>query len=285
MPILPVYQKLSDLLERHTGQILVANRHWRAETALKPLMRENLIPDLESLMAILDGDSYGSLARQCVEAMINNETCFFRDQPNFALLSGPVVDSLREHRRAAKRLRIWSAACSTGQEAYSLAMVFAENPEKWSGWNIQITATDVSRTALAQARGGRYSQFEIQRGLPVRMMLNHFTQEGEDWIVDPALRKYIHFSEHNILTPSPQIGPFDIILCRNTLMYLSVDKRKVALNLLGDALAPDGMLMLGAAETVIGQTDIFRSSKDFRGFYEKDPGQAAQEISPARKTA
>lgn len=285
MPTIPIYQKLSDLLERHTGQVLVSNRHWRAEVALKPLMRENSIPDLDTLIAILDGDSHSALVRQCVEAMINNETCFFRDQPNFALLTGPVIDSLRERRRAHKRLRIWSAACSTGQEAYSLAMVFAENPEKWSGWNIQITATDVSRTALVQARQGRYSQFEIQRGLPVMMMLNYFTQEGEDWLVDPALRNYIHFAEHNILTPSPPMGPFDIILCRNMLMYLSADKRKIALDVLGGALALDGMLMLGAAETVIGQTEKFCSSRDFRGFYEKCHGQIAPEISASRMTA
>ncbi len=284
MAIGPIYQKLSDLLERYTGQVLLANRHWRAEVALKPLMRENLIPDLDSLIAILDADANSLLARQCVEAMINNETCFFRDQPNFALLTGPVIDSLREQRRMSKRLRIWSAACSTGQEAYSLAMVFAENPEKWQGWNIQIIATDVSRTVLARARQGRYSQFEIQRGLPVKMMINYFTQDGEDWVVDANLQKLVSFSEHNILKPAAQLGSFDVILCRNMLMYLSEDKRKIALERLSGAMAIDGMLMLGAAETVIGQTEKFRSSRDFRGFYEKSQNDAAQIISGERLT-
>lgn len=184
----------------------------------------------------------------------------------------------------SKRLRIWSAACSTGQEAYSLAMVFAENPEKWQGWNIQIIATDVSRTVLARARQGRYSQFEIQRGLPVKMMINYFTQDGEDWVVDANLQKLVSFSEHNILKPAAQLGSFDVILCRNMLMYLSEDKRKIALERLSGAMAIDGMLMLGAAETVIGQTEKFRSSRDFRGFYEKSQNDAAQIISGERLT-
>jgi chemotaxis protein methyltransferase CheR len=280
-----IYQKLSTLLERQTGQILVANRHWRVEMALKPLMRENSIPDIDTLVAILYDEPNGTLSRQCVEAMINNETCFFRDQANFALLTGPVIDAIRQHRQSSKRLRIWSAACSTGQEPYSLAMTFAENPEKWRDWNIQIMATDVSSAALDQAREGRYSQFEIQRGLPVMMMLKYFTQDGEEWVANPALRKMVSFNEHNMLMPPHHMGQFDVILCRNMLMYLCDEKRKAVLDLLTGVMATDGILMLGAAETVIGQSDKLRSSNEFRGFYEKNDRPAADSVFAQRISA
>lgn len=265
------YQLLSAVLEKHTGQTVLANRHWRIDMALKPVMRRNSIPDLQTLAALIEIDADPKLTVACVEAMVNNETSFFRDQPNFALLTGPVLDTLRERRMARKRLRIWSVACSTGQEPYSLAMAISDNPEKWRGWNIQILATDVSTSALAQAREGRYSQFEIQRGLPVMQMLRHFEQQGEEWVAKDALRRMVTFAEHSILSPARQFGRFDVVLCRNMLMYLSEDKRGLVLETLGAALEDDGLLMLGAAETVIGQTQKFRASKGFRGFYETTP--------------
>jgi chemotaxis protein methyltransferase CheR len=262
------YQMLSNLLEIHTGQVLLSNRHWRVEMALKPVMRRNSIPDIHTLVSLLGTDGDKILMRETVEAMINNETCFFRDQANFALLTGPLLDAIREQRSAHKRIRIWSSACSTGQEAYSIALSIMENPEKWRGWTVQIMATDVSTSALAQAKAGRYSQFEIQRGLPVMLMLKHFTQSGEEWIASDALRRMVTFTEHNMLEKPQHLGKFDLILCRNMLMYLCENKRKQVLDQLSDAIAPDGMLVLGAAETVIGQTEKFRSSLEFRGFYE-----------------
>ncbi len=262
------YEKLSKLLEQHTGQALVANRHWRIEMALKPLMRENSIPDIETLVSILIMGADDDLLRKCMEAMINNETCFFRDQANFALLTGPVLDSIREQRAHTKRIRIWSAACSTGQEPYSMAMMIMENEEKWRGWDIQLIASDISKVALDQAKSGRYSQFEIQRGLPVKLMMKYFTQDGEEWVAKDNLRKMIKFGDHNLLNSILHTSQCDIILCRNMLMYLSEDKRRAALDRLSDAVAPDGILMLGAAETVIGQTERLTSSREFRGFYE-----------------
>jgi chemotaxis protein methyltransferase CheR len=269
------YQTLSKLLEKQTGQILLANRHWRVEMALKPVMRRNSIPDIKTLVSLLSANTDEALTRECVEAMINNETCFFRDQANFALLTGPMLDSLRQQRMAHKRVRIWSAACSTGQEAYSIAIAIMENAEKWRGWNVQIMATDVSIAALAQAKAGRYSQFEIQRGLPVMLMLKYFRQDGEEWVAKDELRKMVTFSEHNMLTPPHRLGKFDLILCRNMLMYLCENRRKEVLDQLAGAIAPDGMLVLGAAETVIGQTEKFRSSQEFRGFYEATSRPAA----------
>lgn len=262
------YNTLSAALEKYTGQIVPANRHWRIDMALKPLMRRNSVPDLQTLAALIEIDADPKLTRACVEAMVNNETSFYRDQPNFALLTGPVLDNIRELRMERKKLRIWSAACSTGQEAYSLAITIAENAEKWRGWTIQILGTDVSASALAQAREGRYSQFEIQRGLPVLQMLRHFEQKGEEWVAKDSIRKMVTFTEHNMLTPVRHFGRFDVILCRNMLMYLSDDKRTRILESIAPSLEDGGLLMLGAAETVIGQTQKLRASKEFRGFYE-----------------
>ena len=281
------YQLLSNLLESHTGQILLANRHWRIEMALKPVMRRNSIPDIATLMSLLGADADNGLVREIVEAMINNETCFFRDQANFALLTGPLLDSIRDKRMNTKRLRIWSSACSTGQEAYSIAMAMAENAEKWRGWAVQIVATDVSMGALSQAKAGRYSQFEIQRGLPVMLMLKYFYQDGENWVAKDELRHKLTFSSHNMLTSPRSLGTFDLILCRNMLMYLCEKRRKEVLDNLASAIAPDGLLVLGAAETVIGQTDKFRSSPEFRGFYEATARQiiSASTFGPSRKIA
>jgi chemotaxis protein methyltransferase CheR len=263
------HRQLADLLKRHSGQQLMANRHWRVEMALKPVMRRHSIPDMAVLSSLLSSDGEPALVRECVEAMINNETCFYRDQANFALLTGPVLDSIREKRKSTRRLRIWSAACSAGQEPYSLAMFFADNPEKWAGWNIQIFASDVSTSALAQARRGRYSQFEIQRGLPVMLMLKYFDQDDTDWQLKDKVRKSVSFATHNLLDSPRNLGVFDLILCRNMLMYLCDENRRQVLENLANAQTPDGILMLGAAETVIGQTDRFEASREFRGFYER----------------
>ena len=279
------YRALSALLEKHTGQTLLPNRHWRIDMALKPLMRQNSIPDLDTLISLIEIDADPRLTKACVEAMVNNETCFFRDQANFALLTGPVFDMLREHRMATKRLRIWSAACSTGQEPYSLAMSISENADKWRGWNVQIFATDVSGSALTQARAGRYSQFEIQRGLPVMQMLRYFEQQGEEWIAKDSLRKMVAFTEHNMLASARHLGMFDVILCRNMLMYLSDDKRGQVLDYIAPMLANDGILMLGAAETVIGQTQRFKASQEFRGFYQPASAAAVTKPMEYRRTA
>lgn len=263
-----MHRQLAELLRKHSGQQLMANRHWRVDMALKPVMRRHSIPEMAVLTELLSTESDGDLVRECVEAMINNETCFFRDQANFALLTGPVLDFLREQRSATKRLRIWSAACSTGQEPYSLAMHFANNPEKWSDWHIHIHATDLSSQALQQARAGRYSQFEIQRGLPVMLMLKYFDQYETDWQLKDTVRKMVSYGQHNLLEKTQGAGVYDLILCRNMLMYLCNDNRKQVLENLANSIVRDGIMMLGAAETVIGQTERFQASREFRGFYE-----------------
>ena len=274
------HQILSSLLEKHTGQVVSANRHWRLEMALKPLMRRYAIPDSDTLAAVIKSGTDRQLAIDCVEAMINNETCFFRDQPNFALLTGPLLDAMRAKNLQTKTLRIWSAACSTGQEPYSIAVMISENAEKWRDWTVEIVATDVSGGALKQARDGRYSQFEIQRGLPVVLMLKYFTQTGDSWQIQDAVKKRVTFREQNMLDPLRYRGKFDIVLCRNMLMYLSDDKRRIVLDTIAQSLSPGGMVMLGAAETVIGQTEKLQASREFRRFYEAAKPAALKPLPP-----
>lgn len=263
----PTLRYLAALLEQRTGQQIGPNRLWRIETVLKALLKERGIADLQLLMtALIDGRDV-TLASEVVEALLNNETFFFRDAPAFEQLRKGALDQLRIARSTSRRLSIWCAGCSTGQEAYSLAMMFADAPARWEGWTVDITATDVSEAAVERARAGFYSQFEIQRGLPVGAMLRWFEQVGQDWRVKRDLARYIRFRRHNLLTA--QTGQFDLILCRNVLLYFSTDRRREAFDRLAASLQPDGFLMLGAGETVIGQTDAFVSSPEHRGLYRK----------------
>ncbi|HEV2568309.1 CheR family methyltransferase [Sphingomonas sp.] len=263
---------LTALLEQRTGQQIGPNRVWRVETVLKSLMKERGIADLRALAEAVESRRDPGLAGDVVEALLNNETFFFRDAQMFDQLRTTVLEQFRERRATSRRLSIWCAGCSTGQEAYSLAMIFADNPVRWNGWTIDITATDVSDAALAKAKSGFYTQFEIQRGLPVTSMLRWFDQVGPDWRVKRELSRYLRFRRHNLLMA--QTGRFDLILCRNVLLYFSPDRRREAFDRLADSLAPDGLLMLGAGETVIGQTDAFISAPDARGLYARSPAKA-----------
>lgn len=266
---------LATLLEQRTGQQIGPNRLWRVETVLKSLMKERGIANLEALVAALGSDCDAALATDVVEALLNNETFFFRDAQAFNLVRDGALETLREARATTtRRLSIWCAGCSTGQEAYSLAMIFADAQAKWEGWTIDITATDVSEAAIAKARAGFYSQFEIQRGLPVAQMLRWFDQVGEDWRVKRELARHLRFRRHNILMA--QTGRFDLILCRNVMLYFSPERRREAFDRLAASLVPDGYLMLGAGETVIGQTDAFMSAPELRGLYRRATSQMAK---------
>jgi chemotaxis protein methyltransferase CheR len=270
---------LDGLLEARTGQQLVAGRQWRIETALKPVARALGLDGIDALVARLVSAKDDVLATRVVEALLNNETSFFRDPGVFDLLGSTAFDRIRTARQHSKQIRIWSAGCSTGQEAYSLAIMLREAEARWAGWSLNIAATDVSEAALSRAREGRYSQFEIQRGLPVRTMLRWFEQDGGEWRVDARLRRMIRFAPHSLLMPPP--GQFDIILCRNVLMYFAPATRRLVFDRLHEALAHDGVLMLGAGETVIGQTTRFASDPSLRGLY----GVAKEKEQPERKVA
>ena len=259
---------LGGLLEARTGQRLSTGRYWRIEAALKGVMRLRHLPTLAHLVASLAAGRDQGLADDVVDALLNNETYFFRDRAPFELLINGALPRLQQARLSKRKLSLWCAGCATGQEAYSLAMAFAEDPVRWRGWTIDILATDVSASAIERAREGRYSQFEVQRGLPVVQMLRWFSEESNGhWQISPVLRRAIRFEVHDLRNPAPDPGCFDAILCRNTLLYFSQEMRRQTFTRLAEASAEDACLMLGAAETVIGHTNAFTPDPDCRGLY------------------
>ena len=258
---------LAGLLESRTGQQLAMSRRWRIETALGGLMRERGIDSLDQLITVLVTGREPWLAGEVVDALLNNETFFFRDRAAFDLVLKGVLPRLQRARESEKRISIWCAGCSTGQEAYSLAMSFLDERVRWQGWKIDILATDVSRTAIERARQGVYSQFEVQRGLSVLQMMRWFTdEEGQQWRISKQVRDMVRFDVHN-LTEAPPRGRFHLILCRNVLLYFSDPMRTAVFQRLAEASAADGYLMLGAGETVIGHGSDFVVDPDNRGLY------------------
>jgi chemotaxis protein methyltransferase CheR len=278
---------LAGLLEARTGQQLTLSRRWRIETALSSLMRERSISTLDELITILVMGKEPSLSQQVVEALLNNETYFFRDRAPFDLLQRYALPELAQRRQKSKRLRIWSAGCSTGQEVYSISMLFAEEPQKWQGWTIDVLGTDVSTGCIDRARAGSYSQFEVQRGLGINQMIKWFEEAADGWRAVESLRRQVRFQVHNILEPAPHPGDFDIVLCRNVLLYLSADKKALAFERIAGSMAEDGWLMLGAGETVIGQTARLGSDVNARGLYRLtgDSGQVDKRAGADRRAA
>ncbi|MFM7348841.1 MAG: CheR family methyltransferase [Erythrobacter sp.] len=269
------HQIIADLLEARTGQHLTESRRWRVGSALAGIFRQQGISNVDQLVCLLAAPppDCPDLAQEVVEALLNNETYFFRDKPTFDQLPGEILPELAHRRRDVRRLSIWSAGCSTGQEVYSLAMLFAEQAERWQGWTIDILGTDVSHRAIAAARSGLYSQFEVQRGLGVTQMLRHFDETPSGWQVHDGVRRMVRFAQANVLGPHPGRMPFDLVLCRNVLLYFDRPTRTAAFERLASAVMPDGFLMLGAGETVVGQTDRFVPTARRASFFE--PASAA----------
>jgi len=273
---------LASLLEAKTGQQLAMNRRWRIDTALAAILRERGFATIDQLVARLVSGRDASLSEQVIEALLNNETYFFRDKLPFDLLLGGPIKRLERARAKEKKLSIWCAGCSTGQEAYSLAMSFADDGPRWQGWTIDIVGTDLSRSAIERARAGIYSQFEVQRGLPVMQMIKWFEElGGGDWRASAKLRGRVRFDVRNMIEPPPHPGRFDVILCRNVLLYFAPEMRRLAYARLAEACQPDGTLMLGAGETVIGQTERFVSDPECRGLYLQAPDRAPRQARVA----
>ena len=263
------YRVLMGVLESRTGQTLSPNRIWRIEMSLKPVMQHHGIADLDALVAALVTSNSRQLLDDTVDAMLNNETFFYREHSVFDDIAKTALEYLHRINLRQRRLTIWHCGVSTGQEAYSMAMLLAEQDSKWAGWQIDIVGTDVSYHAIGRARVGLYSQFEIQRGLPVQRMVRWFDQTEAGWLAKADLRRRIDFSVQNMLTDRPPIaGAADLIFCRNLLLYFSADMRKKAFAKLRAMAAPQSFLVLGAGETVLGQTDQFVASPRLRGLYE-----------------
>ena len=258
---------VADLLRARTGQQLTESRRWRVGSALAGVFRERGITNVDQLVCLLADPAEKVLAEEVVEALLNNETYFYRDRPMFEQLANDVLSDLAARRESTRRLRIWSAGCSTGQEALTLSLLFAEQPERWNGWRIEILGTDISSRAIAAARGGLYTQFEIQRGLGVAQMLAGFEETPKGWRARPDLARRLRFEQRNLLDPPPGGAEFDLVLCRNVLLYFDRHTRAKAFGRLAEGLVEDGWLMLGAGETVVGQTELLTPVGSLAGLY------------------
>ncbi len=248
-------QELKQFLRETSGLTLDANKAYLIESRLSPLMRRAGIANLSELLKSIKSGKDASLKQNVIDAMMTNETFFFRDRAPFDNFRNAILPKLMEARQEERRIRIWCAAASTGQEPYSLAMILDEEMKKLAGWNIEILATDLSSTAIATARAGRYTQFEVQRGLPITHLLRYFRNEADSWRINEYLRARIQFEEFNLLSDFRDFGQFDIIFCRNVLIYFDVETKKDILHRLGGALAKDGFLTMGSAETVVGLSE------------------------------
>jgi chemotaxis protein methyltransferase CheR len=260
-------QIIADLLRARTGQHLGPGRMWRIPGALSGIFREHDISNVDQLVCLLAEPRADKLARDVVEALLNNETYFFRDKVMFDMLAERALPQLWQKRFSQRTLRIWSAGCSSGQELYSVAMLLLSQRERWAGWKIELIGTDISQKIIATARKGCFSQFEVQRGLTVTQMLGYFDQQEVGWCPQDELRRMVSFREHNLLDRPPPEAPFDLVLCRNVLLYFDPLTRSRVFDRLREAIASDGLLMLGAGETVVGQTDRFAPAGDESGLY------------------
>lgn len=249
---------LAALLEARTGQRIAANRTWRIDTALRPIVAETGAPSIDELVQDISAGRDAALADRIVEALLNQETSFFRD----AGAIERAVDAIAAAGNATPR--VWCVGCAGGQEPLSLAMAFADR----GGEQPDIVASDVSAAAIARAREGRFTQFEIQRGLPIGAVLRWFDQDGSDWIARAELSRRVSWRRHNIVADPVPLRHFDAVFCRNVLFYLAPELRGKVLDTIADSLRPGGLLLLGAGETVIGQSDRFAPCKRFRGLYE-----------------
>ena len=258
---------LAQLLRDQSGLAIGPDRLYLLESRLASLLREHGLADLDALALRLRGGGAAALAAAVVQAMTTNETTFFRDTTPFAHVRAQALPRLHAARPPAVPLRLWSAAASTGQEAYSLAMIAQELRPALGGRAVEIVGTDLATAPLARAREGLYTQFEVQRGLPVQMLVRHFRKDGEMWRIAEDLRAMASFREWNLLGDLRPLGRFDIVFCRNVLLYFDPPTKARVLDAVARQLAPDGVLYLGGAETVLGVSDRFAAVPGDRGVY------------------
>ena len=271
----PDYEYLRKLLKDQSGLDLSADKQYLIESRLVPLSRKAGLPGIPELVQKMKVGS-AALIAQVVEAMTTNETFFFRDKVPFDHFRQAIMPEVLKARAARKSIRIWCAAGSTGQEPYSLAMCVKEMESQLAGFRVEIIATDLSQEVLEKSKAGLYSQFEVQRGLPIQLLVKYFKQTGEFWQINPDIRAMVQHRQLNLLHDFSQLGTFDIIFCRNVLIYFDQDTKINIFNRLAKAMEPDGFLVLGAAETVVGLTDAFKPYPDKRGLYRPNEARSAR---------
>jgi chemotaxis protein methyltransferase CheR len=278
----PDYEYLRKLLKDQSGLDLSADKQYLIESRLVPLSRKAGLAGIPELVQKMKAGS-ASLVAQVVEAMTTNETFFFRDKIPFDHFRQSIMPEILKARVARRSVRIWCAAGSTGQEPYSLAMCLKEMESQLAGWRVEIIATDLSQEVLEKSKTGLYSQFEVQRGLPIQLLVKYFKQNGEFWQINPDIRAMVQHRALNLLHDFSQLGTFDVIFCRNVLIYFDQDTKVSIFSRLCKIMEPDGFLVLGAAETVVGLTDAFKPYPDKRGLYQPNDLRIAR--APAAAVA
>ena len=243
-----------DLVQRESAIVLQPGKEYLVEARLLPVARKMGLADVGALVDSVRSRPDADSKRRIVEALTTNETSWFRDGDPFTALTTTVMPALVAARGPAERLQIWSAACSSGQEPYTIAMLL-EDALPNAASRVSITATDLSREMVERTRAGRFSQLEVNRGLPAPMLVRHFTRAGNEWEVAPALRRMVTASECNLAAPLPRMGPFDVVYLRNVLIYFDLPTKQSILRRVRDLMRPDGWLFLGAAETTLGVDD------------------------------
>jgi len=264
---------IAGVVKSRSGLMLTPDKGYMLETRLGPILRRESLPGLDALALRLRDPRAGALAEAVTEALTTNESSFFRDGKPFDHLRR-LLPGLAAARPPGASLRIWSAACSTGQEAYSIAMIVTELAAQLGGRRVEILGTDIADGVVARAREGSFTQFEVQRGLPVKLLVQHFTKEGERWRISSALRGMARFERGNLLGDLRGHGRFDVIFCRNVLIYFDPPTKAQVLSALAAQLQPDGVLYLGGAETVLGLTEALVAIPAERGAYAR-PGKLA----------
>jgi chemotaxis protein methyltransferase CheR len=279
------YDYLRKLLKERSGLVLSSDKQYLVESRLLPIARKSGLTGLGELVQKIKTPGTEALIVEVVEAMTTNESFFFRDKIPFDHFREAIMPSLVVARAKQRRVRIWCAAASTGQEPYSLAMCLKEMAGQISGWRVEIIATDLSQEVLEKAKAGIYSQFEVQRGLPIQLLVKYFTQIGETWQIAPEIRSMVQYRPFNLLSDFGQLGIFDVVYCRNVLIYFDQPTKVDVLERIARIAEPDGFLVLGAAETVVGLTEAFKPIPERRGLYLPNKAAIAAKSAAPRLAA
>ncbi len=277
------YDFLRRCLKERSGVVLSADKQYLVESRLLPVARKAGLAGVSELVAALKGSHADALMTAVVEAMMTNESFFFRDKIPFDNFRSMLLPALIAARWASRVIRIWCAAAAAGQEPYSLAMSLKEMERDITGWRIELLATDLSNEVLEKARLGLYSQFEVQRGLPIQLLIKYFTQVGDTWQIAPDIRAMVKYRQLNLLSDFSHLGMFDLIFCRNVLIYFDQQTKIDLLDRLARIVAIDGYLVLGAAETVVGLTDSFKIAGDKHGLYVPNAHASRPSALPPKK--
>jgi chemotaxis protein methyltransferase CheR len=258
---------ICQILKTRSGLLLTNDKAYLLESRLLPVARKWKLATFDDLVRLIRTKNDEAIIRDVVEAMTTNESFFFRDTKPFDQFKQICLPALLKSRASSKTIRIWSAACSSGQEGYSLAMILSEMGAQFAGWKIEIIGTDLSGEILQRAKDGLYSQFEVQRGLPITLLVKYFQQTGDRWKISDAIRNKVQFREWNLLNDPSPLGKFDIVYCRNVLIYFDQPTKTKVLAGIAKQMPEDGYLFLGGAETVLGISDKFQLLPGQRGIY------------------